>query len=160
VKLALKIDVDTLQGTQRGVPVLLEMLARHQAAATFLFSLGPDRTGLAIRRVFRPGFLSKVSRTSVLQHYGLRTLLYGTLLPAPDIGRRCAPLHQPRLAQHDHARPQVRINRRGRSAELRDHGSTGADQPILVVRQARRAGVRAERSDAPHALAPQHTGGA
>jgi peptidoglycan/xylan/chitin deacetylase (PgdA/CDA1 family) len=38
--------------------------------------------------VFRPGFFSKVSRTSVLEHYGLRTLLYGTLLPGPDIGRR------------------------------------------------------------------------
>jgi hypothetical protein len=33
-------------------------------------------------------FLGKVSRTSVLEHYGLRTLLYGTLLPAPDIGAR------------------------------------------------------------------------
>ena len=39
-------------------------------------------------RVLRPGFLSKVSRTSVLEHYGLRTLLYGSLLPGPDIGRR------------------------------------------------------------------------
>ena len=31
-----------------------------------------------------------MSRTSVLEHYGLQTLLYGTLLPGPDIGRRCA----------------------------------------------------------------------
>jgi undecaprenyl phosphate-alpha-L-ara4FN deformylase len=37
--------------------------------------------------VFRPGFFSKVSRTSVLEHYGLKTLMYGTLLPGPDIGR-------------------------------------------------------------------------
>lgn len=88
--LALKIDVDTYRGTREGVPVLLEVLARRKAGATFLFSLGPDRTGRAIRRVLRPGFLSKVSRTSVLAHYGLRTLLYGTLLPGPDIGRRCA----------------------------------------------------------------------
>ena len=35
--------------------------------------------------MFRPGFLGKVARTSVLEHYGLRTLLYGTLLPGPDI---------------------------------------------------------------------------
>ena len=35
--------------------------------------------------MFRPGFLGKVSRTSVLEHYGLRTLMYGTLLPGPDI---------------------------------------------------------------------------
>ena len=58
--------------------------------ATFFFTLGTDHTGRAIRRVFRPGFLGKVSRTSVLEHYGLKTLLYGTLLPGPDIGRSCA----------------------------------------------------------------------
>jgi undecaprenyl phosphate-alpha-L-ara4FN deformylase len=90
MKLALKIDVDTFRGTRDGVPRLVRMLARHRAQATFLFSLGPDHTGRAIRRIFRPGFASKVSRTSVLSHYGLTTLLYGTLLPGPDIGRRCA----------------------------------------------------------------------
>jgi undecaprenyl phosphate-alpha-L-ara4FN deformylase len=88
VLIALKVDVDTLRGTREGVPGLLRILQQAHAGATFLFSLGPDRTGRAIRRVFRPGFLSKVSRTSVLEHYGLRTLLYGTLLPGPDIARR------------------------------------------------------------------------
>ena len=86
--IALKIDVDTLRGTREGVPALVRALQRAGAGATFLFSLGPDHTGRAIRRVFRPGFLSKVSRTSVLEHYGLRTLMYGTLLPGPDIARR------------------------------------------------------------------------
>jgi len=86
--IALKVDVDTLRGTRAGVPALVGALQRAGAGATFLFSLGPDHTGRAIRRVFRPGFLSKVSRTSVLEHYGLRTLLYGTLLPGPDISRR------------------------------------------------------------------------
>ncbi len=90
MKLALKIDVDTHRGTRDGVPRLVRLLQLHEAAATFLFSLGPDHTGRAIRRAFRPGFFSKVKRTSVLEHYGLRTLLYGTLLPGPDIGRRCA----------------------------------------------------------------------
>jgi undecaprenyl phosphate-alpha-L-ara4FN deformylase len=91
LQLALKIDVDTLRGTREGVPALVNALKRAQADATFLFSLGPDRTGRALRRVFRRGFFDfahKVSRTSVLKHYGLRTLLYGTLLPGPDIGRR------------------------------------------------------------------------
>ncbi len=88
--IALKVDVDTLRGTREGVPRLLQLLSRHQARATFLFSLGPDHTGWALRRVFRPGFLTKVSRTSVVKHYGLRTLMYGVLLPAPDIGRRAA----------------------------------------------------------------------
>jgi peptidoglycan/xylan/chitin deacetylase (PgdA/CDA1 family) len=88
VQIALKVDVDTLRGTREGVPPLLRALQAHGAGATFLFSLGPDHTGRAIKRVFRPGFLSKVSRTSVLEHYGLKTLMYGTLLPGPDIGRR------------------------------------------------------------------------
>ena len=90
MKLALKIDVDTYRGTREGVPRLVDMLQQHGAGATFLFSLGSDHTGRAIKRVFRPGFLTKVSRTSVLEHYGVKTLLYGTVLPGPDIGSRCA----------------------------------------------------------------------
>jgi undecaprenyl phosphate-alpha-L-ara4FN deformylase len=89
-QLALKIDVDTLRGTLEGVPRLVALLQKHHANATFLFSLGPDHTGRAIKRVFRPGFLNKVSRTSVVDHYGFRTLMYGTLLPGPHIGKRCA----------------------------------------------------------------------
>jgi peptidoglycan/xylan/chitin deacetylase (PgdA/CDA1 family) len=89
-QLALKIDVDTYRGTREGVPRLVEILQRYNAQATFFFSLGPDHTGRAIKRVFRPGFLGKVSRTSVVEHYGIKTLLYGTLLPAPDIGKKCA----------------------------------------------------------------------
>lgn len=88
--IALKIDVDTYRGTLSGVPRLVEILRRHQAGATFLFSLGPDHTGRAVKRVFRPGFMQKVGRTSVLSHYGLLTLMYGTVLPGPNIGRRCA----------------------------------------------------------------------
>lgn len=90
MKLALKVDVDTYRGTREGVPRLVEILKKHGAGATFLFSLGPDHTGRAIRRAFRPGFLKKASRTSVLAYYGLKTLLYGTVLPGPDIGRACA----------------------------------------------------------------------
>ncbi len=90
MKLALKIDVDTFRGTREGVPRLLDIVQRHAAGATFLFSLGPDHTGRAIKRALRPGFLRKVGRTSVVSHYGIRTLLYGTLLPGPNIGRRCA----------------------------------------------------------------------
>jgi len=89
-KLALKIDVDTWRGTLQGVPRLVEILRRHRAGASFLFSLGPDHTGRAIKRVFRPGFMKKVQRTSVVSHYGIKTLMYGTLLPGPDIGRRGA----------------------------------------------------------------------
>lgn len=101
-RIALKVDVDTLRGTREGVPRLLEIFARHGVQATFLFSLGPDHTGWALRRAFRPGFFSKVARTSVVAHYGLKTLMYGVLLPAPDIGRAAAdPMRATRAAGHE-----------------------------------------------------------
>ncbi len=84
--IALKVDVDTLRGTLEGVPRLQKQLLQIGVPATFLFSLGPDHTGWALKRIFRPGFFKKVSRTSVVEHYGLKTLSYGVLLPAPDIG--------------------------------------------------------------------------
>ncbi len=90
VRLALKVDVDTDRGTRVGVPNVAEDCARFGAPACFLFSLGPDQTGRAVTRVLRPGFFGKVSRTSVVEIYGLRTLLSGTLLPAPHIGQRNA----------------------------------------------------------------------
>lgn len=89
MKLALKIDVDTFRGTREGVLPLVSLLQKMGANATFLFSLGKDHTGWAVKRALKPGFMKKVSRTSVLEHYGIRTLLYGTLLPGPDIGKRC-----------------------------------------------------------------------
>ena len=88
IRLALKVDVDTDRGTRIGVPNLVADCREVEAPASFLFSLGPDQTGRAITRIFRPGFFRKVSRTSVVQIYGVRTLLNGTLLPAPHIGRR------------------------------------------------------------------------
>ncbi|MFT3781882.1 MAG: polysaccharide deacetylase family protein [Nibricoccus sp.] len=88
IRLALKIDIDTDRGTRLGVPNLMRDLAEFEAPSSFLFSLGPDQTGRAITRIFRPGFFKKVSRTSVVKLYGVRTLLNGTLLPAPHIGRR------------------------------------------------------------------------
>ncbi|MBL9187851.1 MAG: 4-deoxy-4-formamido-L-arabinose-phosphoundecaprenol deformylase [Opitutaceae bacterium] len=90
VRLALKVDVDTDRGTREGVPNLVADCREAGAPACFLFSLGPDQTGRAITRVLRPGFFQKVSRTSVVSIYGVRTLLNGTLLPAPHIGRRNA----------------------------------------------------------------------
>lgn len=114
MKLALKIDVDTYRGTRDSVPRLLQTLDREGVRATFLFSLGPDHTGRAVRRMFRPGFLKKVSRTSVVSSYGITTLLYGTLLPGPDIGRRCSDVmraaqaagHEVGIHTYDHVRWQ------------------------------------------------------
>lgn len=92
--LALRITASTYRGTLLGVPALIETLRRHNAGATFLFSLGPDHSGRAIKRLFRAGYLGQFSRTRGISHYGLATLLNGTLLPAPQIGRRAAAILQ------------------------------------------------------------------
>ncbi len=86
-EIVLKVDVDTLRGTRQGVPRILDVLARHRVRASFFFSLGPDNMGKAVRRVFRRGFWRRKGlRALPFSSYGLRTMLYGTLLPAPDIG--------------------------------------------------------------------------
>ncbi len=120
--IALKVDVDTLRGTLEGVPALVAMLDRLKIQASFYFSLGPDHTGWALKRVFRPGFVQKAVRTSVLEHYGLKTLMYGVLLPAPDIGRRagsvmqaCAAAgHETGIHCYDHVYWQDNVVNRGR----------------------------------------------
>jgi undecaprenyl phosphate-alpha-L-ara4FN deformylase len=87
VDIAIKIDVDTHIGTVKGIPRLLEIFARHKVRASFFGVLGPDNSGKAIRRIFtRRGFVGKMARTNPLKIYGLRTLLYGTVLPAPMTG--------------------------------------------------------------------------
>jgi undecaprenyl phosphate-alpha-L-ara4FN deformylase len=113
-RIGLKVDVDTLRGTREGVPRLMALLRRLGLDATFYFSVGPDNTGRAMRRVFRKGFAQKVARTSVLKHYGLKTLLYGVLLPGPDIGRSAGGVmrsvydagFEVGLHTHDHVRWQ------------------------------------------------------
>ncbi len=90
MQLALKIDVDTYRGTLQGVPRLVDLLRRNRAGASFMFSLGPDNTGQRIRQIFRPGFMAAAKRLSAVDHYGLKALTYGTIVPAPDIGKGCA----------------------------------------------------------------------
>ena len=86
MKLALKIDAATFRGSLVGVPRLVEALRKAEAQATFCFNLGPDRSGRML------GSLFSASRTgaSALSRYGLAGFLHGTLLPGPDVGRRCA----------------------------------------------------------------------
>ena len=75
-RIAIKIDVDTYQGTLAGVPALRDLLQRHNAGATFFFSLGPDYSGC------------ESSATSLARYYPWQSRLYGRYLPAPDIGKR------------------------------------------------------------------------
>jgi peptidoglycan/xylan/chitin deacetylase (PgdA/CDA1 family) len=124
-RVALKVDVDTFRGTRDGVPAMLEDLAAAGVRASFYFTLGPDNSGRAILRVFRKrGFLAKMLRTNAARMYGWRTALYGTLLPAPEIGRRCratlasvaAAGHEVGLHAWDHVTWQDRLERLPRAA--------------------------------------------
>ena len=84
--LGLKIDVDTYQGMKRGVPRLLSLLKQEGLRATFFLSVGPDASGRAVLQILKnPRFLRKMVRTRAASLYGLRTALYGTLLPSPKI---------------------------------------------------------------------------
>ncbi|GHV32221.1 polysaccharide deacetylase [Synergistales bacterium] len=85
IQLGIKVDVDTLKGYTEGVPRLLDLFGKYGKRVSVFFSFGPDNSGKAIRRVFRKGFLSKMMRTKAPSTYGFKTLLYGTLLPAPMI---------------------------------------------------------------------------
>ena len=86
MEVALKIDVDTHQGLEVGVPRLASMLESEGVAASFYIAMGPDNSGRAIIRVFRNrGFLSKMFRTKAVSMYGARTILSGTILPSRPI---------------------------------------------------------------------------
>jgi peptidoglycan/xylan/chitin deacetylase (PgdA/CDA1 family) len=93
-RIALKIDVPTYRATLEGVPVLTDLLRRHRAGASFVFALGPDNSGRALGHVGRPHLHGRATHTSLANHFGLRSLFYGRLLPAPNIGRRCTEVLQ------------------------------------------------------------------
>jgi undecaprenyl phosphate-alpha-L-ara4FN deformylase len=87
IVLAVKVDVCTHAGLKHGVPALMRLFDEFRMRASFFISCGPDHSGRAIRRLLRPGFLAKMRRTSAVSMYGWRTVLYGTLLPGPQIAR-------------------------------------------------------------------------
>lgn len=88
-ELAIKVDVDTFVGTRDGVPRLRQLFHELKVPASFFLTMGPDNSGKAIRRVFTSkGFIRKMLRTRAPGIYGWRTVLSGTLLPAPMVGSR------------------------------------------------------------------------
>lgn len=83
--LGLKVDVCTYTALKDGVPALMRLFDELGVRASFFIACGPDHSGRALRRIFRPGFFAKMLRTNAVGTYGWRTLLYGTLLPGPRI---------------------------------------------------------------------------
>jgi len=99
---SLRVDVDTLEGSVKGIPTLLRLLDKHQMQASFYFSFGPDSSGKALRRIFRKGFLDKMRRTNGVKLYGFKTMMYGVLWPAPIIWKRAATqMREAREAGHE-----------------------------------------------------------
>jgi hypothetical protein len=117
--LGLKIDVDTYIGMKQGVPRLLSILAQFGIKATFYLSMGPDASGRAIIQLLKnPRFIRKMLRTNAGRLYGMRTALYGTLLPSPMIALSFPELveqivsagHEIEFHAWDHRRWQDELN--------------------------------------------------
>lgn len=90
--IGLKVDVDTCEGAKKGIPTLLSLFKRHGIRASFFVPMGKDHTGWTAKRVFtRKSFIKNTGRVGVLKTYGLKTLMYGLLLPGPEIARKTAP---------------------------------------------------------------------
>ncbi|HEY7321760.1 MAG TPA: polysaccharide deacetylase family protein [Candidatus Binatia bacterium] len=106
LKIALKVDVCNRRAFEQGVPGLLRILGEFGVQASFFVAFGPDNSGKAVRRIFRRGFLKKMIRTRAPSTYGLKTLLYGTLLPAPMVGEALPQL----LRQIEQARHEVGLH--------------------------------------------------
>ncbi len=155
-RLAIKIDVDTERGTRIGVPALVALFREHGIRATFLFSLGPDNTGRAIKRVFRPGFFKKVARTNVVGMYGLRTLMNGVLLPGPHIGKRHADTmravrdagHEVGIHCYDHIRWQDGLAKMSPEQVFAEFGKACAEFERIFGAPAKTAGAAGWQANA------------
>ncbi len=87
--IGIKVDVDTSEGLKHGVPRLLSVFAKHGVPASFFVPTGKDHTGWTAKRVFtRKGFLKKAGRVGVVSTYGIKTLMYGLLLPGPEFAKK------------------------------------------------------------------------
>jgi undecaprenyl phosphate-alpha-L-ara4FN deformylase len=125
---SLKIDVDTERGTKERVANLLSLFSELNIPATFLFSLGPDNTGRALKRIFRPGFLKKVLRSNVISMYSFKTLLNGVLWPGPRIAKRHADImrktkeqgHEVGIHCYDHIYWQDNVHKISREKVLEE----------------------------------------
>lgn len=166
ITLSIKIDVDTDRGTRIGVPNLLSLFDEFGVKATFLFSLGPDNTGRAIKRIFRPGFFSKVSRTSVVSVYGIRTLMNGVLLPGPHVGRRNEGVmrlarerwHETGIHCYDHIRWQDGVMKMTENEVREEFGKARKEYERIFGEPAKTAGAAGWQANGFSCAAEDETG--
>lgn len=88
MRIALRIDVSTCHALMETVPLLADILRRRRAGASFVVSLGPDRSGRALGYLGQPARLGRPHHGSLADEYGWHSLPYGLLLPARNTGRR------------------------------------------------------------------------
>lgn len=100
-RLVLKVDVDTRVGLMEGVRRLADLMGELGVRASYYVAMGPDHSGRALKRVFRPGFLRKQMHSGAASAYGPITMLYGLLLPGPIIAQS-APRLMNRLINEGH----------------------------------------------------------
>jgi undecaprenyl phosphate-alpha-L-ara4FN deformylase len=100
--LGLRIDVDTYIGALRGLPHLLERLARDGLRTSLFIPGGPDRTGLAAKRILtQRGYLRKLLRTGAFRIYGPSALAAGLLHRGRAISQSGEALMRARLDGHE-----------------------------------------------------------
>jgi len=141
--LGLKIDVDTYLGMKRGVPRLLSILSRFGIQATFYLSMGPDASGRALLQLLKnPRFLKKMLKTKAGRLYGMKTALYGTVLPSPMIALSFPDLveqiisagHEVEFHAWDHRRWQDELYKRS-DDWIKDWFDKGVSAYRKMVRQ-------------------------
>jgi undecaprenyl phosphate-alpha-L-ara4FN deformylase len=88
--IGIAVHVDTYEGMKKGVPALLALFQKYNVHASFFVPMGKDHTGWTAKRVFkRKGFLKKTGTGRIwAEAVSMKTLMYGLLLPGPQIAEK------------------------------------------------------------------------
>jgi len=81
MRVALRVEVNSLRGLRQGVPNLMRLFSEYQVRASFFFPLGHDYAGRSPLGTWRER-----------RRLGLSALAYGTLMPAPSLGTEAGDL--------------------------------------------------------------------